>query len=1020
MGTVMLVMALAVSAGASCGDGNEGTPPTTPEVADLELQQVKRFPVGSTYWLPNPATGGWTLEEAPAGNENQVVAGSDGFHRFTPVLPGTYVFRAETSELRRTLTVTDDVPYEHFNYYQTRSLAQVNDELWVANLFEPKITRVDPASGAVKGTIQSGPWPVAVAFAKAQGLALVAHKAGDTVGFVDVAKGRLVDAVWVGDEPADVVLSPDGAKAYVSLNTEGAVVVIDVARREVIGRVATNKSSTAMALSKDGATLYVASYLSGTSARLQFPVEERNDKYDIAVVDTKTLAVTKYIEAVGSTIGGLYLDEDRLYVATTRVALEELSGTPGMTAFRHSVAAYDTTSLAEVAAVDVGRQPSSTGFAVRPFGMALAGGTLWVSFEGSDAVVGLDPETLAEKTRFAAEGRPRTILASEDRLFVHGAQSFRVTVASSAGMPDKEIDLPGDPRSAGVAAGQYMYTGTGAGAGENHSCADCHVDALSDGNVWSAGGFSESASRPMFWMERPSMIGWEGDAYDLYSYLWGSPGPTIGATVTGELHQAFYDYLSALVPPPPANGATARDGSMSEAARRGEAIFRGKANCAGCHAGPLTTEGLRLPEGGTQTTHPIVVPPLVGAYRHGFWLVNGAAWTMEEAVDAMLKLSLGNVTDAEKKDLTRYLEELTAREFFLLNSSPRNGAVDVRSEGDLQLTFSHPVFEDPKNLASIRLTDEGGAEVPITVKAAERHVAITPAAPLAFGGKYEIVVGAGLEAWSERALVAERKIGFTVAAAPKLTLEGDYIVTVDHPTLDSMNKKYDPTKIIPVETPVKATSTPYGAVISAQVSPTLQTDVDVTIADSKSVWPPFPFRVGPGFLNRSFPTTLDLVDTDGDGVADEGESTLFLRSPGLEALDVRWTLKRPPVGPPVCDGATGTHELTLAMNGMGGPLVSWMANVNALGYFVTDPDAMTPMGPGPVTGGTTYWALSAASFPAGFAGPISYGEVPAGATDASAASGAPPGGAPLPSGSCIKLTVVFSDFTTSVMRYVAP
>ncbi len=1012
----MLVMALAVSAGASCGDD-----PATPEpvVSALPLQQTKRLPVGSTFYMPDSTEGRWALESAPAGNENEVVAGKDGFHRFTPVVAGKYAFRVEGGTERRTLTVVDAIPYEHLNYYQTRSLAQVNDEVWVTNLFDPHISRVDPASGTVKSTLQSGPWPAAIAFAKASGVALVAHKAGDTVGFVDVAKGRLVDAVWVGDEPADIVVSPDGAKAYVSLNTEGAVVVIDVARREVIGRVATNKSSTAMALSEDGATLYVASYLSGTSARLQFAPEKRNDQFDIAVVDTKTLTVRKYIEAVGSTIGGLLLTKDRLYVATTRVALEELSGQPGMTAFRHSVVAYDTTSHAEVAAVDAGRQPSSTGLAVRPFGLAFADGTVWVTFEGNDLVVGLDPQTLAEKKRFAAEGRPRAILATDDRLFVHGAQSYRVTIAGSDGAPDKVVALAGDPRNAGLATGQYAYTGTGAGAGVNHSCADCHVDALSDGNVWSAGGFSESASRPMFWLEGTDPIGWEGDAYDLFSYLYGSPGPTVGITVTTAGHQAFYDYLSELVPPPHSNGATARDGSMTEAAIRGEALFRGKANCAGCHAGPLTTDGLRLPQGGTQTTHPIVVPALVGAYRHGFWLVNGAAWTMEEAVDAMLKLSSGTVTESEKKDLVRYLDELTSRQFFVLDSLPKNGAVDVRNEGAIRLTFSHPIFDNAENLGRIRLKDASGAEVKIAVEADARHVSITPEAPLAFGGKYEIVVGAETEAFNERSLGGDTKIGFTVAAAPTLKLEGDYIVTVQHPNLDQVNKKYDFSVLLPVEVPMKATSTGYGAKLEARVTPTLTAKIDVAIAGGESTWPPFPFPVGPRFLNRSFPTTLTLVDQDGDGIADSGKSTLFLRSPGLEARDVQWSIARAPAFPPPCEGATGTHALAVAMDASG-PVLSWSASVGAVGYYVTDQNAKPPMGPGPVTGGTTYWALSTASFPTGFNGPITYGMVPAGANDVSAMSGAPAGGAALPSGSCVKLTVIFTDFSTSVVRYTTP
>jgi len=1021
-GTLALVTALGLSATASCVvvvDGPRDKPWNT--ASAMPLQPMKRFPAGSTYYLKNYDAGKWLLESAPGLNTNTLVVGNDGYTRFTPVIAGAYLFRIDGTDETQSLTVVDKVPFEHFNYYQTSSVADVDGEIWVTNLFDPHISRIDPVAGTVKGTILTGPWPSALARVKSRNYMLVTHKAGDTLGFVDIVKGQLVDAVWVGDEPADVVVSPDETKAYVSLVTEGSIVVVDLAKREVTGRLATNKNATKLALSEDGSTLFVASYCSGVSDRLQFPAEKRNDLYDIAIVDTNALTVKGYIESVGSMLGGLWATKDKLYVSTTRVVPAELSGQDGMTAFRHSVAAYDIATKQEIVGVDVGRQASSTGFAVRPFGLTLANGTLWVTFEGSDVVVGLDPETLAEKSRFAAEGRPRTILASGDKLYVHGAQAYTVTIAKTDGTPDKVVKLEGDPRDSSTKLGQAMYTGTGAGAGENHSCADCHVDSISDGNVWSAGGFSESASRPMFWMERESMIGWEGDAYDFFSYLYGSPGPTVGLIINTETHRAFFDYLTSVVPPPQANGKTLRDGSMTEAAKRGEALFRGKANCAGCHAGPFTSDGLRLEGGGTQNTHPIVVPSLVGAYRHGTWLVNGAAWTMDEAVEAMTKLAATTLTAEEKKDVVEYLDELTSREFFVLNSEPRNGATNVKSEGDITVTLSHPILEGSLNLGRIELRDKTGTKVQAAVKGSGRHVTITPSKALEFGAEYDIVIAKDFEAFSERQLAVEQKIHFTVGNAPTLKMEGNYTVLIDHPSLDFANKKYVPTPIIPVTVPMQATSTSFGAMIKSTAMDGVVSNLNVTISGNEAFFPPFPFQVGPpGFMNRSFPTTVALVDTDGDGIADSGESKLTLRSPGLEAKDVRWTIKRDGDTPMTCEGMTGTHALTLDLDANGLPTVSWMDAVNALGYFVTDPDAKTPTGPGPVTGGTTYWSLGTVAFPTGFVGPIVYGTVPAGATDSTEASGGMAGGSPIPSGACVKLTLVFNDFSTTVMKYIAP
>ncbi len=1014
-----LVLALAVGFGFGCDD--EPADPTAPDggmaepTADsLPLQPTRRFALGATFYLPGD---GWSLAGAPAGNANALYVGADGYTRFTPVIAGDYVF--ERGDETRDLTVVADVPYAHYNYYPTTSVAGVGDQVWVAHVFDPHITRLD-AEGAVIDTIPVGPWPVSIAHRAGMSHALVAHKAGDTVGFVDVESGRLEDALWVGDEPAQVVLSPDGTRAWVSLNSQDAVALIDVEARALVATLETNLAPQAMALSEDGGRLFVASYRSGVSDRLQFGTDERYDAFDIAVVDTAEQTVVDYIEAVGSNLNGLYVDGDRLYVAMTRSVVSVYSGQEGMTAFRHTVAAYDLSAdgYPEVAAADIGRQESAPAIAVRPYGLTRAGTILWVAVEGSDVVVGLDPDSLAEIARYEVPGRPRSIAAVGDRVFTHGLQAYSVTRADANGAVLGATALEGDPRSRSLALGQRLYTGSGGGPAEHHSCADCHIDGLTDGNVWSAGGFSESASRPMFWMEGTDPIGWEGDAFELFSYLYGSPGPTIGVIISTETHRAFYDYLAAFVPPPPANGFTARDGSMTPAGIDGRDAFV-SGGCAGCHGGPLTTTGLRLPGGGTQDAHPIVVPSLVGAYRHGSWLVNGAARTLLESVVAMEPLSGQTLDDTTRERIVRYLRELTAREFFVLKSTPAAGAEAASADAPLTLIFSHAVWNDAQNLARIRLLDADDAPVEATLTADNRQVTIQPAAPLAAGGAYTIEVGADFEAFSETAIVAANRIGFTVAAPEALRLEGEYEIHIDHPNLDFPNRRYDPEVIIPVMVPAAATATASGATFELTVTDILDSVVAVTIDGETAYWPPFPFPVGPpGFLNRSFPTTMALVDEDGDGVADSGESTLMLRSPGLEAEGVVWRLQRPQEEPATCDTASGDHPVDLEFGDGGLPTASWQAAVNALGYFVTSPEATTPLGPGPVTGGETYWALSTMAFPDGFAGPIAYGEVPEGATDVSEDSGAMAGGSPIPDGACVKVTVVFNDFSTSEVRYV--
>ena len=183
--------------------------------ARLDQQPTQRFPAGRTYYLPTlseeGACGGlqWRLSSAPEGNDNAVVDGDDGVPRFTPVVPGDYVFALAGTSETRTLTALDPatLPFHNLNYFGAHSAAQVGAELWVADVYAPRLTRLDPDTLASKGSLVTGGWPVAVGWQEGMSDALVVQRADDTVGFVDVEKG-LVTTRWdkQSKEPPSCVL----------------------------------------------------------------------------------------------------------------------------------------------------------------------------------------------------------------------------------------------------------------------------------------------------------------------------------------------------------------------------------------------------------------------------------------------------------------------------------------------------------------------------------------------------------------------------------------------------------------------------------------------------------------------------------------------------------------------------------------------------------------------------------------------------------------------------------------------
>ncbi len=136
--------------------------------------------------------------------------------------------------------------------------------------------------------------------------------------------------------------------------------------------------------------------------------------------------------------------------------------------------------------------------------------------------------------------------------------------------------------------------------------------------------------------------------------------------VTDKLPALQAYQFSIQAPTPPANSYDAN------AAKKGKALFNGKAQCATCHSGPLFTdviEGGKLhPQSASvaidkdyvkrSATKQWRVTPLKGIWQHPPYFHDGSAATLTDVVarydqERNLKLSA-----AEKSDLTEYLKSL--------------------------------------------------------------------------------------------------------------------------------------------------------------------------------------------------------------------------------------------------------------------------------------------------------------------------------------------------------------------------
>lgn len=1012
----------------------------------FDMQAHARFVAGTTYWLPRLdaddacAELRWTVAERPEGSLEPIMKGADGLWRITPTTTGTWRFElagiSDDSSITLEVVDADAKPFENFNYYPSGSLAQVGEELWVANVQQPTITRVDPASMAVLGEVAVGPWPVSLAWREGMSFAVVAQRGSDTLGLValadDAGPARLIDAIWIGDEPAHVVVSPDGKWAYATLQSEGAVAVIDLDKRVRTARIEALRDPKAMAISEDGSKLWVASHRSGQPSRYPYEDDAVEDERDLVVIDTATNEVIDTWLDLGTTITGLTLAPGGNELWMSRIVNDtaaNLADTEGLS-FVHEVAVLDPNSGALLRKADLGRQASSAGHVVSLHGIDVAADRVWVVAEGSDLAIALDPATLAEQARVSVAGRPRSLARIGEQLFVHGAQATTLSRldagASSNSMPDT-LTTTSDPRSELVAAGQAYFTGAGRDYAESWSCNSCHADGLSDTLIWNAGPFSgRKVSRPFFWLEGTWPLGWDGYLSSIDNYAF-TVNTNVGIRPTTAEHRALSAYLSSLLAPPPANGFTRRDGSLSELGLRGKQVYENEAGCATCHPLPLTSNRALL---GTGITEGITdVPALIGSYRLGAWMKRGEATSLSEAIDVVFE-SLGDPgLDGEQRGaLEQFMLELSARDLIVLTSDPRPNVESVAIDQSVTLTFSAPIWADASNLAHAWLRGPTGeaVEVERTLSEDGRHLTLTPTSPLEYASEYTFVVEPALAAFDERTLWTADPSAptpfesrFTTGAAPSLRLAGDYLWTVDMPTADIEAGMFDLDNTIPTLVTISMTETDSGAQMLLDYGDDLVLE-RVAVADGGTfVTPALPIPIGPSFADSSGAQGM-MIDLDGDGIADEAEGTLTISGPGFQESGVHWKLSRPSAPGECNEGAEGALPIDLAFDGMGLPTVDWGAELG-LGVYFVDPDAQPPAGPGqPVTGGNTYWAVQLENFPTGFAGPVTYGVVPDAAIDTTEPVGGGMGPAELVAGQCYKVIVLTTGFTQGSVTFVMP
>lgn len=988
----------------------------------------KRVPQAHTLFLPSFKNETfcqnmqWHLINSPDGSVQRIQEDQE-YDRFTVDQVGLYEFAVSDGDIHvpypHTLEVIDalDRPFHNYNYFPSdRAAIMVGDELWIAGVYTPQIARIHLDTLENRSPILVGPWPTALAYVPDQDVVLVTQKAEDTLGIIDRASGRLIDAIWVGDEPSNVIWDANRQQAYVTLSGSGMIAVVDINNRIVTKHIETVFDPLAMALDEEQGILYVASHRSGQSEIYPYITREVSTETDIAIIDVKSLQLKDYMLEVASTLHAMRWQQGELWLtATTARPQGPLTELESMN-FSHELIQLDPVAgmYNALQKVDLTRQASSSGPTATIQGFERCGDHWWVVAEGSNQVVEL-AEDLSEIRRIEVLGRARAIVCQDRVVWVISSNRMQATRIDGDTINIYDLEL-NDPRSDLLREGVERFASQGKDTGANRSCNQCHVDALSDGLAWNAGPpqiESRHVSRPLKWLEGTSYIGWDGyvGSVKISGYVGGA---TISDRGNTRISLALGAYLASIMPAPTANQWTLRDGSLSDEASVGKSIFEGEAACASCHSGSHLTNRQVLAEGFTAGRTDI--PSLVDVARLGVWYKTGEIGSLRESVIESARQISVELSEMQIDTITQYMKELTGRDFFVLHADlgPRSDLVAV--DATLQLTMSFPVWNDASNLGNIRLLDANATEIACTIKVEGRHVFITPEESLQAQSTYRLKIEADFKSDHARAMNEADEITFQTARLPTVKLDGVYEMTVDVPLLDFDSGIFDYNIMIPQTSRFTAYPTENGADVEIFYGDDMLYKDEFLIDGNTLYTRDLPIAVGPSFLN-ALPMQLTLEDTDGEGVANEVESQVTLTGPGIELkdLDVRMSASSEDF---VCiPGSEGDHPPTVQVNDMNEVIIDW-GSEGALALLVTTPDAILPIGPGTVSGGETYWAIVASEFPQTFNGPVTYGQAPNLADDVSVDNGSILGGAELPSGQCLRFSVVVNfQFSHTIIEW---
>ena len=533
--------------------------------------------------------------------------------------------------------------------------------------------------------------PVDVAIVRQLNLLVTANESSDSVSLISLVTNQVVDEILVGDHPSYVDVTGDGKFVLVSCMYSGEVVKLRIedGKLKEAGRIRVGFEPVGLAIANETGRFYVACTANGTVTEVSLTTMDVLRVFDvgnwprylalsrneerlavglsgdsrIAVIDTESgeKLYTQYMTGAIN-IGHLQASRDGIYVYFPWMVYRDNPITPQfirlgwVLASRIGRARLDGPAYREAISLDV------PGKAVAdPHGLVMneterrmvvsASGTheLLVyrkpdlPFSGSGGPGDLiDRRLLADNDlfyRIDVGGRPMGMAMSANGSTVFVANYMRnsiqvVDIESRSIL--EEIKLGSSPSPDSIRQGAALFYDGTKSLDQWYSCHSCHYNGGVNArtmDTWNDGSkLTNKTVLPLYNLHQTIPWTWHGWQTDLKDAMKKSFTVTMqGEGVSEDEAVQVFEFLTSLKRP--VNPYRKSDGSMTDAALKGKAVFESdSAGCLTCHHGKFHTDG-QIHDVNTGDDEDVYqgynTPSLLGVYRKVRFLHDGRVKTLK-------------------------------------------------------------------------------------------------------------------------------------------------------------------------------------------------------------------------------------------------------------------------------------------------------------------------------------------------------------------------------------------------------